>query len=90
MQPFSQWQSDTRYSVLIKLKRHRPSNRWNIRIHKPQLVIGGHTNDQLELRMSTHDMDDARSTYDSFMSSLKWIVPLIVVITFIVIMLIAE
>ena len=40
--------------------------------------------------MSTHDMDDARSTYDSFMSSLKWIVPLIVVITFVVILLIAE
>lgn len=40
--------------------------------------------------MSTHNMDDARSTYDSFMNSLKWIVPLIAVITLFVIMLIAE
>ena len=37
-----------------------------------------------------HDMDKARSTYDSFMGALKWIVPLIAVITLFVIMLIAE
>ncbi|MEM7781407.1 MAG: hypothetical protein AAF697_13545 [Pseudomonadota bacterium] len=40
--------------------------------------------------MSTHNMKDARSTYDSFMGALKWIVPLIFVITFVVIALIAE
>lgn len=39
--------------------------------------------------MSVHDMDDARSTYDRFMSSLKWVVPLVAVITLFVIMLIA-
>mgnify|MGYP001822696494 CR=1 FL=1 len=40
--------------------------------------------------MTVHDMDKARSTYDSFMGLLKWTVPLICVITFIVILLIAE
>lgn len=39
--------------------------------------------------MSVHDMDKARSTYDRFMGSLKWIVPLIAVIALFVIMLIA-
>ena len=39
--------------------------------------------------MSTHDMDKARSTYDSFMGSLKWIVPVIAVITLFVVSLIA-
>lgn len=40
--------------------------------------------------MTTHDMDKARSTYDSFMGALKWVVPLILVITFAVVALIAE
>lgn len=39
--------------------------------------------------MSVHDMDKARSTYESFMGSLKWIVPVILVITLFVVMLIA-
>ena len=39
--------------------------------------------------MTTHDMDDARKTYGSFMSALKWAVPLIALITFFVVMLIA-
>lgn len=41
-------------------------------------------------KMSAHDMDKARSTYQTFMGSLKWIVPLIAVITLFVVMLIAE
>ena len=40
--------------------------------------------------MKVHDMEEARSTYDSFIGNLKWAVPVIVVITAIVIMLIAE
>ena len=40
--------------------------------------------------MSTHDIDKARSTYDSFMGALKWIVPVIAVITLFVITLIAD
>ena len=40
--------------------------------------------------MSTHDMDKARSTYDSFMGALKWIVPVIAVIALFVITLIAD
>jgi len=43
--------------------------------------------DQTE--MTTHNMDDAQKTYGSFMSALKWSVPLIAVIVFFVIMLIA-
>lgn len=39
--------------------------------------------------MSVHDMDKSRSTYDSFMGSLKWIVPLLAVITLIVVAIIA-
>lgn len=39
--------------------------------------------------MATHDMDKARSTYDSFMGTLKWAVPVIAVITFLVVLLIA-
>lgn len=39
--------------------------------------------------MSTHDMDKARSTYDSFMGALKWIIPVIAIITLVVVMLIA-
>ncbi|MEP3420347.1 MAG: hypothetical protein ABJN35_01310 [Erythrobacter sp.] len=40
--------------------------------------------------MTVHDMDKARSTYDGFMGTLKWTVPLLCVLTFIVILLIAE
>jgi hypothetical protein len=40
--------------------------------------------------MATHDMDKARETYSGFMNTLKWAVPVILVITFIVVMLIAE
>lgn len=39
--------------------------------------------------MSANDMDHARSTYDSFMGTLKWTVPLIAIVAFIVIALIA-
>lgn len=39
--------------------------------------------------MSVHDMDEARSTYETFMGSLKWIVPVLLVITLFVVMLIA-
>lgn len=39
--------------------------------------------------MSSHDMDTARSTYDSFMGALKWIVPVIAVIALFVVALIA-
>lgn len=39
--------------------------------------------------MSVHDMDKAKSTYESFMGSLKWIVPLIAIVTLFVVMLIA-
>ena len=39
--------------------------------------------------MSTQNMDDARATYDGFMGALKWIVPLIAVITLFVIALIS-
>lgn len=39
--------------------------------------------------MASHDMDKATETYSSFMSALKWAVPLIAIITLFVIMLIA-
>lgn len=39
--------------------------------------------------MSTQDIDKARSTYASFMGSLKWIVPVIAVVTLFIIALIA-
>ena len=39
--------------------------------------------------MAVHDMDDAQSTYSGFMGALKWTIPLIAIITFVVIMLIA-
>ena len=39
--------------------------------------------------MSTHDMDKADKMYSGFIGSLKWIVPLIAVITLFVIFLIA-
>lgn len=37
-----------------------------------------------------HDMEKAHSTYATFIGSLKWIVPLLAVITLFVIMMIAE
>lgn len=40
--------------------------------------------------MATHNIDDARKTYGSFMSALKWSVPVIAVIVLFVVMLIAE
>ncbi len=40
--------------------------------------------------MAANDMDHAKSTYDSFIASLKWTIPLICVITLFVIMMIAE
>lgn len=40
--------------------------------------------------MTVHDMDKARSTYDSFMGMLKWAVPVIAIITLFIVMLIAE
>ena len=40
--------------------------------------------------MSTHDIDKARETYDGFMGALKWIIPVLVVVTFIVLALIAD
>ena len=39
--------------------------------------------------MAVNNMDDARSTYDGFMGALKWAVPLIAIIAFFVIALIA-
>lgn len=39
--------------------------------------------------MSQNDMEAARSTYDSFMGSVKWIVPVIAVIAFLVVISIA-
>jgi len=40
--------------------------------------------------MATHDIEKARQTYGSFMSALKWAVPIIAIIVFFVITLIAE
>ncbi len=39
--------------------------------------------------MATHDMEKARATYDGFMGTLKWAVPVIAVIVAFVVMLIA-
>ncbi len=39
--------------------------------------------------MSTHENDTPRSTYDTYMGSLKWIVPLIAIITLFVVVAIA-
>lgn len=38
---------------------------------------------------SVHDMDKASRTYGSFVGSLKWIVPLLAVITLLIIVLIS-
>ena len=40
--------------------------------------------------MASQDMKSAEKTYGGFISLLKWSIPVIAVITFIVIMLIAE
>jgi hypothetical protein len=40
--------------------------------------------------MASHDMKSAEKTYGSFIASLKWSVPLIALITFIVILIISE
>ncbi len=40
--------------------------------------------------MTVHDMDNARSTYDGFMAALKWAIPAVAIITFIIILLISE
>ena len=39
--------------------------------------------------MAANDMDHARSTYSKFMGTLKWTVPLIAIIAFLVVALIA-
>ena len=38
---------------------------------------------------SAHDMDKAAKTYGSFIGSLKWIVPLLAVITLLIVILIS-
>ena len=40
--------------------------------------------------MAGNNMESAKSTYSSFIASLKWTVPLIIAITFLVIILIAD
>lgn len=40
--------------------------------------------------MAKVDMDSARSTYDLFISLIKWSVPIIAVITLVVVLLIAD
>ena len=40
--------------------------------------------------MAANDMKAAKSTYSSFIASLKWIVPLLAVITLFVVILIAS
>ncbi|MEP3050517.1 MAG: hypothetical protein ABJP48_11050 [Erythrobacter sp.] len=40
--------------------------------------------------MATHDMEKAEQTYDGFIASLKWMVPLIAIITLVVVVLIAD
>ncbi|GMN13266.1 hypothetical protein [Altererythrobacter sp. MTPC7] len=40
--------------------------------------------------MASNDMNAANSTYSSFIASLKWILPLIAVITFLVVVMIAS
>ncbi|MEE4206546.1 MAG: hypothetical protein V2I39_09640 [Erythrobacter sp.] len=39
--------------------------------------------------MASHDIDKARSTYESFMTALKWAVPVVALITLFVVSLIA-
>jgi hypothetical protein len=40
--------------------------------------------------MTVHDMEKATATYGGFMATLKWAVPVIAIITFIVVSLIAS
>ncbi|WP_255358006.1 hypothetical protein [Erythrobacter sp. CCH5-A1] len=40
--------------------------------------------------MSVHDMEKATATYEGFMATLKWAVPVIAVITFAVVAAIAS
>lgn len=40
--------------------------------------------------MTVHDMDKAKETYGGFMATLKWAVPVIAIITFLVVALIAS
>lgn len=40
--------------------------------------------------MASNDINAARSTYSSFIASLKWILPLLAVITFFVVIMIAD
>ena len=40
--------------------------------------------------MTVHDMEKATATYGGFMATLKWAVPMIAVIVFIVVALIAK
>lgn len=40
--------------------------------------------------MTLHDMDKAEATYGGFMATLKWAVPVIAVIVFIVVAMIAS
>ncbi|MGB3712151.1 MAG: hypothetical protein WA985_10715 [Erythrobacter sp.] len=40
--------------------------------------------------MATHDIKASRSTYDRFMGTLKWAVPVIAMITLFVVVLIAD
>jgi glycerol-3-phosphate acyltransferase PlsY len=40
--------------------------------------------------MTVHDMEKAQATYGGFMATLKWAVPVIGIITFIVVALIAN
>ncbi|WP_454597006.1 aa3-type cytochrome c oxidase subunit IV [Qipengyuania sp. SM2507] len=39
---------------------------------------------------SPHDITKATKTYDSFIGSLKWVVPLIAIITLVIVILIAD
>ncbi|MEE4538647.1 MAG: hypothetical protein V2J51_09185 [Erythrobacter sp.] len=40
--------------------------------------------------MASHDLKDARSTYDRFMSAVRWAVPAIALIVLFVMILIAD
>jgi len=40
--------------------------------------------------MSVHDMEKATATYSGFMATLKWAVPVIAVIAFVVVAMIAS
>jgi glycerol-3-phosphate acyltransferase PlsY len=40
--------------------------------------------------MTVHDMEKAQATYGGFMATLKWAVPVIAIIAFVVVALIAD